>query len=236
MRGAFDVEEFEPARPGRDTEVTLGPIVLVGLFLGLILLCGLCFGLGYAVGRRGPANSAAANLPTVTGAPATNEAGSSSSKPSATGPNSPRPQSPAAADLSQSSTPDTASDALPPGGSPSADTAAGAGASSQPQVRPALPPQAIAVQPANGQGGGLRVEPALNQPSSLMVQIAAVSHPEDAGVLVNALRKHGYAVTARREPADGLIHVQIGPYSNRNDANAVRVKLLNDGYNAIVQP
>ena len=80
------------------------------------------------------------------------------------------------------------------------------------------------------------MEPALNQPSSLMVQIAAVSHPEDAGVLVNALRKHGYAVTARREPADGLIHVQIGPYSNRNDANAVRVKLLNDGYNAIVQP
>jgi cell division septation protein DedD len=68
-----------------------------------------------------------------------------------------------------------------------------------------------------------------------MVQIAAVSHPEDAEVLVNALRKHGYAVTVRREVADNLIHIQTGPFANRNDANAMRQKLINDGYNAIVQ-
>ncbi len=35
--------------------------------------------------------------------------------------------------------------------------------------------------------------------------------------------------------ADNLIHVQTGPFVNRNDANAMRQKLLNDGYNAIVQ-
>jgi cell division septation protein DedD len=69
-----------------------------------------------------------------------------------------------------------------------------------------------------------------------MVQIAAVSHAEDAEVLVNALRKRGFAVVARRDAADGLIHVRIGPFANRNDANATRQKLLNDGYNAIVQP
>jgi DedD protein len=72
--------------------------------------------------------------------------------------------------------------------------------------------------------------------SALMVQIAAVSNPEDADVLVNALRKRGYAVTAHRDAADGLIHVRIGPFSNRNEANNWRLKLLNDGYNAIVQP
>jgi cell division septation protein DedD len=69
-----------------------------------------------------------------------------------------------------------------------------------------------------------------------MVQIAAVSHQEDADVLVGALRRHGYAVTARRDPADGQFHVRIGPFASRNDANAARQKLLNDGYNAIVQP
>lgn len=69
-----------------------------------------------------------------------------------------------------------------------------------------------------------------------MVQIAAVTHPEDAEVLVNALRRRGYAVTARREVNDGLIHVRVGPFSNRNDANQWRQKLLNDGYNAILQP
>jgi cell division septation protein DedD len=72
--------------------------------------------------------------------------------------------------------------------------------------------------------------------AGLMVQIAAVSHAEDASVLVAALRRRGYAVTARREPADSLIHVQVGPFANRNDANAMCQRLLGDGYNAIVQP
>jgi hypothetical protein len=30
--------------------------------------------------------------------------------------------------------------------------------------------------------------------------------------------------------------VQIGPFANRDEAWAMRQKLLNDGYNAIVQP
>ena len=68
-----------------------------------------------------------------------------------------------------------------------------------------------------------------------MVQIAAISHAEDAQVLVAALKKRGYEVTARRDLGDNLIHVQTGPFVNRNDANAMRQKLLNDGYNAIVQ-
>ena len=68
-----------------------------------------------------------------------------------------------------------------------------------------------------------------------MVQIAAVSHPEDADVLMNALRKRGYAVTARREPSDGLIHVRIGPFQSRMIAEQWKQKLLSDGYNAVVQ-
>jgi cell division septation protein DedD len=69
-----------------------------------------------------------------------------------------------------------------------------------------------------------------------MVQIAAVTNQEDADVLVNALRKRGYAVTTRRESTDGMIHVRIGPFSSRDEADKWRQKLLNDGYNAIVQP
>ena len=83
--------------------------------------------------------------------------------------------------------------------------------------------------------GGARVEPALGQGSGIMVQIASVSHAEDADVLVGALRKRGYAVSSRRDPADGLLHVEVGPFANRTDAYAARQKLLNDGYNAIVQ-
>jgi cell division septation protein DedD len=69
-----------------------------------------------------------------------------------------------------------------------------------------------------------------------MVQIAAVSHPEDADVLVSALRKNGYAVAVHRDLSDSLIHVQVGPFASHSDALIMRQKLLNDGYNAIVQP
>ena len=68
-----------------------------------------------------------------------------------------------------------------------------------------------------------------------MVQIAAVSAPEDADVLMNALRRRGYEVAAHREPLDGLIHVRIGPFKSKDEAEKWRQKLLNDGYNAIVQ-
>ena len=68
-----------------------------------------------------------------------------------------------------------------------------------------------------------------------MVQIAAVSNPEDAQVLADALRKHGYAVVARRDPTDNLIHVRIGPFATLAEANSWKMKLLGDGYNAIVQ-
>jgi cell division septation protein DedD len=68
-----------------------------------------------------------------------------------------------------------------------------------------------------------------------MVQIAVVSHQEDADVLVGALQRRGYAVTVHRDAADGQFHVRIGPFSSRNDAYSTRQKLLNDGYNAIVQ-
>jgi cell division septation protein DedD len=70
---------------------------------------------------------------------------------------------------------------------------------------------------------------------SFAVQIAAVSNVEDAQVLADALRKRGYAVTARRDPTDNLIHVRIGPFASLAEANTWKMKLLNDGYNAVVQ-
>lgn len=69
-----------------------------------------------------------------------------------------------------------------------------------------------------------------------MVQIAAVTRPEDANALAAALRQRGYSVVVRNESQDKLLHVQVGPFASRDDAAAMRSKLLADGYNAILKP
>jgi cell division septation protein DedD len=121
----------------------------------------------------------------------------------------------------------------------SAAVAAASGSSNgTQQVKPALGSAANPVQA--GQPAASGVAPALGTASapagSLMVQIAAVSQTEDSDVLVTALRKRGYAVTAHREPLDGLLHVKIGPFKTYDEADKWRQKLLNDGYNATIQP
>jgi cell division septation protein DedD len=198
------------------------------LTLGVILfaLCAACFVFGYTEGRRSFTESASVAAPPAPGAPVFAQPAALASKPSA-GQSGAQAQQPASmADQPDSSASDSTPVPAPvavsvPTGSNGSAASAGPG-----QVASA----------ASAAGTGSSVQPALTQASGIMVQIAAVSHPEDADVLVGALRKRGYAVSAHRDPADGLLHVQVGPFTNRNDAAAMRQKLLNDGYNAIVEP
>jgi DedD protein len=236
MQRGFGVEEFEPKEERRDTELTVGPAMLLAIFCGLVLLCGLCFALGYRAGRRSSPQAGAAVTQTATGQTLTAQAGSTLAKPPAKGliPSAPPPQEPVAEPAQPSSLDGTPSANALTSYAPASSSQSAA--ATQPQVRPALPSQGNVQQTNNTQGTGAPVQPAIGQGAGLMVQIAAVSHAEDANVLIGALRRRGYAVVARREPADNLIHVQIGPFANRSDAIAMSQKLLSDGYNAVVLP
>ena len=68
-----------------------------------------------------------------------------------------------------------------------------------------------------------------------IVQVAAVSHQEDADVLIKALKHRGYNVAVHHEPQDKLLHVQIGPFPTKKDADVMKQRLQTDGYNAIVK-
>jgi DedD protein len=239
MRGYFDDEEPEAERPRRDTEITLGSGALLAMFFGLVLICGLCFGLGYAVGHHtsSPSASPPARTAAQTAAPDEEplQGNSSIPKPSALAqapvpPPSDAAQTPA---TDAGANPATTQQSPAPGGQGGASAGAQPGAA-QTQVRPAMPAAASTPQSAQS-AAAPSVHPALPA-VPLMVQIAAVSNPDDASVLTSALRKRGYTVTARREPADGLIHVRIGPFTSREDANRMCNKLLGDGYNAEIQP
>ena len=174
MGDIFDERELRMAEYRPDAELTLGPKLLVGIFFGLLVLCGFCFGLGYTLGTRDARTSLAAGL----------KAGGQGSGP-----------------------------------------AAGA------QPKPSAP-VAGSVQPTTPAAASARPAPA----GAWMVQIAAFSREEETGVLVAALRKRGYVVAVRQDPADKIFHVQAGPFASVNDADATRRRLLNDGYNASVQP
>ena len=234
MGGVFDDEEIEQVAPRHDTELTLGTTALLLIFFGLLALCGLCFGMGYSMGRHGTQETAAA-LPSAANANPAAHSDTGRTKPSANSVASAatRPSPPASQQGSSSS-----------GASVQTSVAAGAGGSSNGSNNSSQPSQSVSAKPAFGTAASpvqaevpaLTVRPAFPAAASLMVQIAAVSQPEDADVLMSALRKRGYAVAARREPLDGLIHVRIGPFKTRDEAEIWRQKLLGDGYNAIVQP
>jgi len=72
--------------------------------------------------------------------------------------------------------------------------------------------------------------------SGYFVQVAAVSRKEDADSLVDALKKKQYpAFTATNSSADKFFHVQVGPYAELKEAEALRARLITDGYNPIVK-
>ncbi len=70
--------------------------------------------------------------------------------------------------------------------------------------------------------------------SGYFVQVAAVSKQEDADALVDALKKKQYAAFSAIL-ADKLYHVQVGPFTDIKEAEAIRAKLVGDGYNPILK-
>lgn len=94
-----------------------------------------------------------------------------------------------------------------------------------------LPPAPVATQVSAPAIPAVHLAP----PAPSMVQVMTLSHKEDAETMVNALRRRGYDVAAIQDPHGALIHLQVGPFLNRSDAEAVRQRLMQEGYNATVK-
>jgi len=230
MRTAIDQEQEElaaeqsdlsgPSGPVQYREFTLSTTTLLVSFFGLVMVCGLFFGLGYTMGRQEPtaANPLQSN---PNGAAATH--GNGGGKAGATAQSTIKTVSQPNLDQVEQAkpAPETSAAIAQPFAQP-VSTASGAGAS-----------QPISLQATTPEAGASVAPPP--EAGAIMVQIAAVSNQADADVLLSALRKRGYSVTVRHEPGDSLMHVQVGPFANPADARAMRQKLLSDGYNAILR-
>jgi DedD protein len=190
----------------QDTEITLGTGKLLVLFFGLVGICALFFGLGYSLGRK--------SEPAIT----------------------------------------TASAAIAPQTAPGANKASGGSATAPPMTfyksverkdaNPELTPAADAKsETAPATAAPAQTAPANNsdQTATLptlgyFVQVAAVSKQEDADSLVDALKKKTYpAFVADPVTTDKLFRVQVGPLSDVKEAEAMRARLIADGYSPILK-
>jgi DedD protein len=254
MRTLFDTDEEEIE--GKASEITLSTASLLGIFFGLVLVCGVFFGFGYSIGRGTGATAQARPTPNPTGG-STGEAEEAASNPPASVPAEQQTTSKQTAQQQNHSQANAKAAPAPVGTQPQADetpreeptgseNAAEPPASTRSDVagtpvKPVDPARATISKPSAQKAtvlvaatGALNVSaaPGSGQP---MVQIAAVARPEDANVLVSALRQRGYGAVVRNDPQDKLLHVQVGPFSDRTQATAVKQKLLSDGYNAIIK-
>jgi DedD protein len=191
----------------QDTEITLGTGKLLFLFFGLVGVCALFFAVGYSLGRK--------SEPAITTASA---AGSPQIVPGTTKASS---GSPATAPMTFYKSVEQ-KDANPEL-TPAVDA----------KTEPAAPAPADAAQPPAAN----TADSATTLPSSgYLVQVAAVSKQEDGDALVDALKKKDYpAFVAMPVTADKLFHVQVGPFPDIKDAEAMRARLMADGYSPILK-
>ena len=222
------LEEDDIDEIPRDREISLGATTILGIFFLLALICAVFFGFGYSLGRKSSASAIATSASSDTvEASSIKTTGTPKPAPGITPPadsaetvsepvesSSPEPtQTKSQAETTDQPAPHP-SERVKPAPAAKAEVAS---------VQKPLPPAAASPAPASVAG----------VPS--LVQVAAVSHQEDADMLVNALKRRGYNVAVRHEPQDKLLHVQIGPLPNRVEADAMRQRLLADGYKAIVK-
>ena len=224
MHTRYETEHDLHEAPGHDREISLGTTTILGIFFALALLCAVFFGFGYSLGRRSVS-------PVATPSDLTTGSTSGNSKPAPGNPVSPISQTTnkPSADATQS--------AIVPMDSP--DTPA-----QDSQPAPGLSPVSATVSTVRADKPGPTTNPATKltpaaatlSSGSSVVQVAAMSHQEDADVVAADLKHRGYTVAIRHEPQDKLFHVQIGPFPIRKEADAMRQRLQADGYNnAIVK-
>lgn len=197
----------------RDTEITLSTGKLLGIFFALAIICGVFFTMGYLLGKSTSAGGRTEVVATV-------------------------PSSSAGKPYAGNRTPEAVTQTCPPASPNCAATSTSAPSSSAKPVDQ----QAAAQQPSGNKTpdqsamqSSAGTDAKTGAASSFMVQVAAVTKQEDAEILVTALRKKQYPVFIANAAGDPLFHVQVGPFSDKKDAEAMRTRLSGDGYNAIVK-
>jgi len=195
---------------------------LVGLFLGVVLLCGVFFTLGYVMGRTQYGGAVhAADVAAREPAPAPAEPVAKLTDPQAAPP-------PASNEWDFYSKKDD-NHLVPPlksganSASPAVRRSAGESlAASRPVSEPLTKPPA-------------RFQPPRMLKGSVVLQLAALRRESDALAMADAVQQKRFPAFVVTPTSDNLYRVQVGPYRDDRAAEAARVQLERAGFKAILK-
>ncbi len=189
---------------------------LVGLFLGVVLLCSVFFTLGYVMGRTqyGGAVHAADSPERAASRPV---------------PASPRakqaPPAPASGEWDFYA--NKSDDRLEP--SASAPVSSPAPAAEQPAL-----PRSESRAP-NAAARPVRFAPPKMFGKTIVLQVAAVTHQSDALAVADALQRKRFPSFVVAPSSDNFYRVQVGPYVDERAAESAKNALSHAGFKAIIK-
>jgi pilus assembly protein CpaC len=118
---------------------------------------------------------------------------------------------------------------------PAATPAPPAPASGNEQISPR--PAVASLKPAQAPVNAVTTAAPQGTPvaSTTTVEIMALSHESDADATLSALRRHGYNPAVNHSTQDSLLHLDLGPFATTTQAEAMRLRLMRDGYDATLK-
>jgi len=199
---------------------------LVGLFLLLVVIFGVVFTLGYLMGRSqyDAKVRAAAGVPLGSDAAVIPPGAKSKAKPEPEDAQVPKKNSDW--DFYHSADPQAAADHLQP---PAKSLSPSAPPATTPKPAAALSRTEKSAKLASGAGDPLIPK------GTIMLQVAAVLHQDDALALAQALQQKKFPAFVLTPGADKLYRVQVGPYPDNQSAANARQQLEAKGFKSIIK-
>jgi len=196
---------------------------LVGLFLGVVLLCGVFFTLGYVMGRTQYGGEVHAGSPLPAIAP---------SRPSPVkAKDTPPVPAPANTEWDFYAKKDTTHMEPVPKSASSAPATVPAVVTKSPGAPPAASTRPVAAPvrpPANFQ------PPKLAR-GAIVLQVAALKREGDALKMADEIQQKRYPAFVLMLPSDSLYHVQVGPYGDEKSAENAKRTLEQFGFKSIIK-
>lgn len=202
---------------------------LVGLFLMLVVIFGVVFTLGYLLGR----SQYDAKLRAAVGPPPGSEVQAASPAPKprarAESEDAQLPKKNSDWDFYHSADPQASADHL----QPSAKSLTASATPAAPP-KPVAPPAKAAKSPNSTKPTGSADGPLIPK-GTIVLQVAAVLHQDDALALAQALQQKKFPAFVLTPGADKLYRVQVGPYANNQIAGNARQQLEAQGFKSIIK-